>query len=104
MRGCSQRAWDDDYVLKRQFSALIPAFDPRPGRTNVNQTQDFEVPPPGSSGWDNVKKSTVATAGDDDSSSQEPRLQLSIRAPTVPGVSRTSLSMYDTFQSSLRVA
>lgn len=33
-----RRPWDDDFVLKRQFSALIPAFDPRPGRTNLNQT------------------------------------------------------------------
>lgn len=32
-----RRAWDDEFVLKRQFSALIPAFDPRPGRTNINQ-------------------------------------------------------------------
>ena len=29
------------------FTALVPAFDPRPGRTNVPQIQDFEVPPPG---------------------------------------------------------
>ena len=42
-----RRTWDDEKVLKRQFSALIPAFDPRPGRTNVNQTQDFDIPPPG---------------------------------------------------------
>ncbi|XP_077299031.1 ubiquitin fusion-degradation 4-like isoform X2 [Arctopsyche grandis] len=42
-----RRSWDDDFILKRQFSALIPAFDPRPGRTNVNQTTDLEVPPPG---------------------------------------------------------
>lgn len=34
----SRKPWDDDFVLKRQFSALIPAFDPRPGRTNLNQT------------------------------------------------------------------
>jgi E3 ubiquitin-protein ligase HECTD1 len=27
--------WDDDIVLARQYSALVPAFDPRPGRTNV---------------------------------------------------------------------
>jgi E3 ubiquitin-protein ligase HECTD1 len=47
MRGERRKTWDDEYVLKRQFSALIPAFDPRPGRTNVNQTQDFEIPPPG---------------------------------------------------------
>ena len=38
------RPWDDDYVLKRAFSALIPAFDPRPGRANVNQTQDIHLP------------------------------------------------------------
>lgn len=43
VRGSSGQArprkpWDDDFVLKRQFSALIPAFDPRPGRTNLNQT------------------------------------------------------------------
>ena len=42
-----RKHWDDDHVLKRKFSALIPAFDPRPGRTNVNQTTDIEVPPPG---------------------------------------------------------
>jgi E3 ubiquitin-protein ligase HECTD1 len=42
-----RKHWDDDHVLKRKFSALIPAFDPRPGRTNVNQTTDIEVPAPG---------------------------------------------------------
>lgn len=47
LRGSRRRTWDDEFVLKRQFSALIPAFDPRPGRTNVNQTQDFEITPPG---------------------------------------------------------
>ncbi|KAL3124758.1 hypothetical protein niasHT_001595 [Heterodera trifolii] len=36
--------WNDDFVLRRQFGALIPAFDPRPGRTNVNQTQDVKLP------------------------------------------------------------
>lgn len=35
-----RRAWDDEFVLKRQFSALIPAFDPRPGRTNINQASN----------------------------------------------------------------
>ncbi|ESO05310.1 hypothetical protein HELRODRAFT_111260 [Helobdella robusta] len=42
-----KKTWDDEFELKRQFSSLIPAFDPRPGRTNVNQTQDFDIPPPG---------------------------------------------------------
>ncbi|KAI6206878.1 HECT-type E3 ubiquitin transferase [Aphelenchoides besseyi] len=27
------RSWDDEFVLRRQFSALIPAFDPRPPLT-----------------------------------------------------------------------
>jgi E3 ubiquitin-protein ligase HECTD1 len=36
-----RRAWDDEFVLKRQFSALIPAFDPRPGRTNINQVNNI---------------------------------------------------------------
>lgn len=34
----SRKPWEEDYILKRQFSALIPAFDPRPGRTNLHQT------------------------------------------------------------------
>ena len=42
-----RRSWDDELVLKRQFSALVPAFDPRPRRTNVNQTSKLEIPPPG---------------------------------------------------------
>ncbi|KAJ8721521.1 hypothetical protein PYW07_002296 [Mythimna separata] len=42
--GRQRKPWDDDFVLKRQFSALIPAFDPRPGRTNLNQTVDLEIP------------------------------------------------------------
>ena len=43
MRNGKRKNWDDEYVLKRQFSDLIPAFDPRPGRTNVNQTTDLEI-------------------------------------------------------------
>ncbi|TDG98519.1 hypothetical protein EPR50_G00201110 [Perca flavescens] len=46
-KGGRRRTWDDDFVLKRQFSALVPAFDPRPGRTNVQQTTDLEIPQPG---------------------------------------------------------
>uniref|UniRef100_A0A7E4W8K1 E3 ubiquitin-protein ligase n=1 Tax=Panagrellus redivivus TaxID=6233 RepID=A0A7E4W8K1_PANRE len=38
------RHWDDDFTLKPAYSALIPVFDPRPGRNNVNQTQDVELP------------------------------------------------------------
>ncbi|XP_033978177.1 E3 ubiquitin-protein ligase HECTD1 [Trematomus bernacchii] len=46
-KGGRRRTWDDDFVLKRQFSALVPAFDPRPGRTNVQQTTDLDIPQPG---------------------------------------------------------
>lgn len=41
--GGKRRSWDDEFVLKGQFAALIPAFDPRPGRVNVNQTTELEV-------------------------------------------------------------
>jgi E3 ubiquitin-protein ligase HECTD1 len=36
----------DEFVLKCQFSALIPSFDPRPGKSNINQIQDITIPPP----------------------------------------------------------
>ena len=73
-------------MLKRQFSALVPAFDPRPGRTNVNQTQDFEVPAPGASESMDTSQS--------DSEHTEPRLCLSIRGPSFPGV-RVNLGTCD---------
>ena len=40
-----RKTWDDDHVLKRKFSALIPAFDPRPGRTNTPQTSEEKFLP-----------------------------------------------------------
>lgn len=43
------RSWDDDHTIKHQLKALIPAFDPRPGRMNMQQTVDLEIPPPGKS-------------------------------------------------------
>ena len=30
-----RKTWDDEHVLKRKFSVLIPAFDPRPGKINI---------------------------------------------------------------------
>ena len=41
------RDWDDEYTVKHHLKALIPAFDPRPGRMNIQQTVDLEIPPPG---------------------------------------------------------
>lgn len=37
---------DDEVVLRRHFPSMVTAFDPRPGRVNVNQTQDFEIVSP----------------------------------------------------------
>ncbi|XP_012283753.1 E3 ubiquitin-protein ligase HECTD1 isoform X2 [Orussus abietinus] len=84
-----RRAWDDEFVLKRQFSALIPAFDPRPGRTNINQTTDLEVPPPGSE-----LQSSTRTG-----SSQTPRLSLTLKGPGLPGVPDVELPLSEPHSS-----
>uniref|UniRef100_A0A6M2DZQ3 E3 ubiquitin-protein ligase n=1 Tax=Xenopsylla cheopis TaxID=163159 RepID=A0A6M2DZQ3_XENCH len=77
--GSKRRSWDDEFVLKRQFSALIPAFDPRPGRTNINQTTDIEVPAP-----DVGTESPIP--GLDGNSSPRSQLQLILKGPNLPGV------------------
>jgi len=46
MHFASHHHHHDEFVLKCQFSALIPAFDPRPGKNNINQIQDISVPFP----------------------------------------------------------
>lgn len=76
-KGSKRRAWDEEFVLKRQFSALIPAFDPRPGRTNVNQTQDFDIPSPGS--VEAVPEESTAAV-------IQPKLALFLKGPSLPGV------------------
>ncbi|XP_035704354.1 E3 ubiquitin-protein ligase HECTD1 [Folsomia candida] len=80
VRSGKRRSWDDEFVLKRQFSALIPAFDPRPGRTNVNQISEVEVPAP--------LDSTVSTPGRDVDCciAPQPKLNLILRGPNLPGV------------------
>ncbi|XP_066988994.1 E3 ubiquitin-protein ligase HECTD1 isoform X6 [Macrobrachium rosenbergii] len=77
VRNGKRRGWDDDFVIKRQFPALIPAFDPRPGRTNVNQTQDLEIPAPGTEDQLNDSPSEVLSG---------PRLSLTLRGPNLPGI------------------
>ncbi|XP_018329894.1 E3 ubiquitin-protein ligase HECTD1 isoform X2 [Agrilus planipennis] len=72
-----RRSWDDEFVLKRQFSALIPAFDPRPGRTNVNQTTDLEVPPPGEEDSNTNSEHELLP---------QPRLHLVLKGPNLPSV------------------
>lgn len=69
------RSMDEDYILKQAFSALVPAFDPRPGRTNVPQIQDFHVPAPGSE--DTASSSNQVPGGV--TSSAAVKLALSIR-------------------------
>ncbi|RUS87649.1 hypothetical protein EGW08_004572 [Elysia chlorotica] len=81
-----RRTWDDEYVLKRQFSALIPAFDPRPGRTNVNQTQDFDIPAPGS--LENRSAESQAIAA-------QPKLRLTLKAPCLPGMNDEEVVLTD---------
>ncbi|EEB16237.1 hect E3 ubiquitin ligase, putative [Pediculus humanus corporis] len=76
--GGKRRSWDDEYILKRQFSALIPAFDPRPGRTNVNQTTDLEIPAPGLASEATTSTETCLTT--------QPKLQLILRGPNLPGI------------------
>lgn len=73
-----RKSWDDEYVLKRQFSALIPAFDPRPGRTNVNQTTDIEIPAPGTE--------TQAPQSDVNQPIPQPSLYLILKGPNMTGI------------------
>ncbi|XP_015591532.2 E3 ubiquitin-protein ligase HECTD1 isoform X2 [Cephus cinctus] len=84
-----RRAWDDEFVLKRQFSALIPAFDPRPGRTNINQTTDLEVPPPGNEPQSSIRVGSLPT----------PRLSLTLKGPGLPGVPDVELPLLDPHSS-----
>ncbi|XP_053661606.1 E3 ubiquitin-protein ligase Ufd4 [Anopheles marshallii] len=74
-----RKSWDDEFVLKRQFSALIPAFDPRPGKTNVNQTSDLDIPAPGTSG---------GRAAQD-----APTLSLILRGPNINGVNDVEVDL-----------
>lgn len=79
LAGVSKRkSWDDEFVLKRQFSALIPAFDPRPGRTNVNQTSDLDIPAPGIS--------PESLRQDEHVPLPQPVLSLVLRGPSIGGV------------------
>ncbi|CAK9795010.1 E3 ubiquitin-protein ligase Ufd4 [Anthophora quadrimaculata] len=75
---------DGDYEeVMRQFSALIPAFDPRPGRTNINQTTDLEIPPPGSETQSNTRSGLLPM----------PRLFLTLKGPGLPGVADVELPL-----------
>ena len=42
-----RRAWLDNVVLKHQSSALVPIFDPRPGKAIIPTLVDMPIPSPG---------------------------------------------------------
>ena len=73
--------WDDDYVLKRSSAELLPAFDPRPGRTNLNQTVDLEIQEPSNSTGSFVKKRKESTVSLN-SKSASTKLLLSFKMTT----------------------
>uniref|UniRef100_A0A336LX55 E3 ubiquitin-protein ligase n=1 Tax=Culicoides sonorensis TaxID=179676 RepID=A0A336LX55_CULSO len=79
-----RKSWDDEFVLKRQFSALIPAFDPRPGRTNINQTSDLDIPQPGSE--TEIKMTDVILM-------PQPSLFLVLRGPNLAGYSDVDIPL-----------
>ncbi len=122
--GGRRKAWDDELVLKRKFSALIPAFDPRPGRTNVNQTTDFVVSSPEDEDEDAggipaspASPQPLSRPASSKSSTPQPTLapppppppmrddatppptapclQLSLRGPNLPGVPDVEIDLTD---------
>ncbi|KAH8341323.1 hypothetical protein KR059_002696 [Drosophila kikkawai] len=84
-----RKSWDDEFVLKRQFSALIPAFDPRPGRTNVNQTSDLELPPIGAEESPKPQPSGHETI-------EQPLLGLKLRGPGIGGIPEVEIDLNNT--------
>uniref|UniRef100_A0A6P4FNM6 E3 ubiquitin-protein ligase n=1 Tax=Drosophila rhopaloa TaxID=1041015 RepID=A0A6P4FNM6_DRORH len=83
-----RKSWDDEFVLKRQFSALIPAFDPRPGRTNVNQTSDLEISPIG------VDLPKPQQSGQE--TIEQPMLGLKLRGPGIGGIPEVEIDLNNT--------
>jgi E3 ubiquitin-protein ligase HECTD1 len=116
-----RRSWDDEFVLKRQFSALIPAFDPRPGRTNVHQTSDLEIPPPGAAEGAQGAEAVITTSSSPSSSGlsatgqqlqqqsiiqsmdveadadlvPQPKLHLVLRGPCLPNIPDVEIELTD---------
>ncbi|CAD6199393.1 unnamed protein product [Caenorhabditis auriculariae] len=81
----SGRGWEDELVVKCQYPALIPAFDPRPGRSNVNQTLDVELPTV-------VQEASKVSCV---SMSEEQQLRLYLRGPNMSGVNNITIEMKD---------
>ncbi|CAF0873085.1 unnamed protein product [Rotaria sordida] len=88
----TRRNWDDDFVLKRQFSVLLPAFDGRPGRTNINATQDIPVPTTMT-----PKQSTLSKQMSTTDVIAASNMTLYIRGPSpqIPGLKEIDIEMDD---------
>ncbi|CAJ0562513.1 unnamed protein product, partial [Mesorhabditis spiculigera] len=65
--------------------ALIPAFDPRPGRTNINQTQEVELPA-------TISEPTAASNAQPKNTS-EAKIRLFLRGPNMPGIENITFEM-----------
>lgn len=88
--GKNLRSWDDELVLKCSFQALIPAFDPRPGRTNVNQIQEVELP------------AVVLDQSEKDADTTPQKLRLFLRGPNINGVENVTIEMTNNEESIFR--
>lgn len=101
-----RKPWDEEHVIKRKFSALIPAFDPRPGRTNINQTSDLDIALPSTeqnpdSKNDDGKKSSETEVVRNTPDKEISRLQLLLRGPNMPGVQDIELDLTSTLDWSI---
>lgn len=88
-----RKSWDDEFVLKQQFSALIPAFDPRPGRTNVNQTTDLEIPAPGADDVNEEAEDEMELNSGSQHVMPQPALQLTLKGPNLAGVADVEIPL-----------
>ncbi|VDP13900.1 unnamed protein product [Soboliphyme baturini] len=64
---CYEANCNSDSIIRRSYSSLLPAFDPRPGRANINQMQDVTLPD--ENGDD--RADTSMTGGDTEDSVEE---------------------------------
>ncbi|CAF2952123.1 unnamed protein product [Rotaria sp. Silwood2] len=88
----THRNWDDDFVLKRQLSVLLPAFDGRPGRTNINATQDIPVP---TTMTPKEETSTKRRSNADALTAANMTLYIRGPSPTITGLKDTDIEMDD---------
>lgn len=89
----------DEYVLKCQFSALIPAFDPRPGKNNINQIQDISVPSTDSSASPSTQSSDVSKQQSPQSAATRIELYLKVD----PNSNSMSLSGLDLIKDEIKL-